>query len=403
MNGFVSFLKSFVRKTISSIIKLKSKINKKVNQSKKICLVCGSQTMVYHIERFLDSMKGEEKIVYFLCCSYSGYSYFKNIRKASELRKNWKDYRISLSILPYYLGAWDLIVSPDYIHSRILYMTEIPFFYINHGSHIICLDGTDELYAYSGKYAIEGIHNRPIATKIFEGNKYLAELYQKDPVWNNIVEFVGSKDVQLLENALEKRSEYRNKFKLEEDETFVVVFGSWREDSLFHYLDHRFIETMKSLMNKKYKFALSIHPQEYLSKKQYQLLTSGEPLGEYVDSLDKEGFIIRKPTENYIPYLIAADIVVCDYSAMSELAILARRKVILSYFPDKLVSKNSMIGRMKKSIPILLKDSNFEEIFVEVSSNPINPVQDLYRQEMVLDKSDYETKVKEIVIDLLGI
>lgn len=380
-----------------------TKLYRKQTDKKQIILLVQAQTMEYHIQRWIEATKEIDDIELYISCSYPGYSYRKNWLKAKELARKWNQYRKLVPFSQYYwLNKWNLIVSADYQAG--IQGVSSPFLFINHGLHMISYDGGNSTYTY-GKAAFYENSGVPIATKILESNSYISGQMHSKETWKEIVEFVGSKDSDRLEEEQKRREEYRKKIGIHPNERFIVVFGSWDKDSLFHYLGNSLITELSHMLTSNYKVALSIHPLEYLEDSAYQSKVQDctqKPLGKYVDNLSQKGFIIRKPKEDYVPYLIASDLVISDYSSLAELAVLARKKLMLSYFPIEKVWKTSMIARIRKNVPIIYQDSPVEKMINNyLSSDMVLAMQEKFRQEIYVKKNVYNERVKRITRELL--
>lgn len=129
------------------------------------------------------------------------------------------------------------------------------------------------------------------------------------------------KDADALISELDNYHDYRRKLGIKDDITLVSVFGTWRKESLFQYLGKEFLDELGRINKNEYMFILSVHPREYVKYDD-----NIEPAGPLIDEYaDKYNFIVRKPSDSYIPYLIASDIVICDYSSLYENALIAKR------------------------------------------------------------------------------
>ena len=67
-----------------------------------------------------------------------------------------------------------------------------------------------------------------------------------------------------------------------------------------------------------------------------------------MDEQRKHGFLVRSPREDWLPYMMASDMIVADYTTMTALAILADKKVVLSDFPDSRIWEKSIYYEMKR-------------------------------------------------------
>lgn len=371
---------------------------KKVKRTKDILLYCDSITMEEHIIDFYENIKTMKDVRFFLFY-IDGQNDYKKDNQEEGIQRIVTGRNI-ISIKKYekvVFHSWDLIVCADTFLPFHFEHKDAPAIYINHGLHIISFDEGDNLYAYTDHWALD-IDGEPKFAVMCEPNKRYVEILKKEkPKLENVIQHVGYK---YSENILEEKKnyhKYRQQFGVKEDEIVVAVFSTWRKECLFQSVGHELVNECKKLQDKGYRFILSDHPREYFRYDQ-----SIEPSGPYVDSLEKEGFIIRKPEQNYIPYLIASDVVICDYSTFYELALIAGKKLILSDFPEKRVWKHSIARELMRIVPVFKKDTNLQQLIQHViDSDEYQRVFEKYAKELITENMSYQDKMKEIVQRLI--
>lgn len=390
----MSALKKTAKKVLSCVAKkVIGLANKKTAKTKNILLFCNSDTMIPHLLKYYNAVKDIDCCFYLFMDSHYGNSKSR-LNKAAEIAKGTDI--IPIAGTKVYTTKWELIVIPDLFLPPYFDKQLVPVLYINHGSHMVSVDDGENTYAYSNTTFEQ--NGQPKCTAMLEANSRIAELLCKQDKWKNIIKPVGCKDCDEIIAAMANRDEYRKQLGIAQDEIFVMCFGSWRKHSLFHYIDDSFFLQAQELMNKGYVFGLSIHPGEY---KRYS--DTQEPKGEYIDSMADKGFIIRKPSQDYIPYMIAADIVITDFSTMSEIAILCDKKLILSEFPKGRVWKHSMTAKLKEISPILYDDSDLEQLLNKVVNTDVCKAQSGFKQEIFVSSGEYKQKVLKVTKQLLKI
>lgn len=291
---------------------------------------------------------------------------------------------------------WDLLVSSDLLIPPFLYFYRInkkmvPRIYINHGLHIISVD-KQKLYAYGNN----AVHDQECKFSVMlEGNKYVYDRIKNYILFKDIIKFTGYKFCDSIINNIDKKDYYKNQLGIKKEEVFISVFSTWGNNCLFRKLGEGFIDKLIPLLSKNYKIMLSIHPREY-----YQYNAEVKPLGAYIDAQEEKGFIIRKPLDDWLPYLIASDLVISDYSTMYELAIIAHKKLIISDYDDSVVSIDSLAIKAKKVLDTINCDSNVENIIEEVLSREVNPNIIEFSKFFKAEK-DYKSTVYDITKELL--
>lgn len=372
---------------------------KYLRRKRNILLYCASDTMVWHILNYYDQVK-ENPV-------YNFYLYYGDAKTDNETRTR-RTYEITKGtrIEPItnkkrlVLVPLDLIVTADLDYEPLRYTKDIvPILYVNHGFHIVSIDNDRNLYAY-GERALDD-KGRCKFSCILEANMRIANVMNKREPFKGLVMHVGAKDGDIIEREVDNYSMYRKKLGIEEEETLVCVFGTWRKESLFQYLGKEFLEAMGSMTDKGYKFVLSIHPREYV-KYDEDVEPMGHVLEEYAQ---KYGFIVRHPKDSYIPYLIASDIVISDYTSLYENAILAGKKLCLSYFPETSVGDLSIANFLRNEIKVLRRE-DIKELgwhLKEIKVADFSDILEKYRKEIYPGIGVYKNRVKEITRKLVGL
>ena len=342
-----------------------------VTRNKYILLYCESNTMKPHIMDYYRCVREMDGIKLFIF--YPDLWNFE-VPDGVELIKS----RFKALFMP-----WDLVVCADAI-APLYYNREYEkLIYINHGLHMISYDKGKNLYAYE-----EGLG---LFSAMFEPNKRYAAVMTVEYPNENICH-TGYKNARDIIELGNKKSEYRKELGVKDEEKLIAVFGTWGIDSLFHRVGDALIDQAREMMKNGYKFILSIHPKEYSIYDE-----NIKPLGDYIESLAEEGFIIRNPKDPSTKFMVAADMVVCDYSTLCEEAMLAGKPVLLSDFQTDRVWKNSTIAKYKERCPSFTRNSDLrmmiENVFADSELNE-------YAKQLAIDllppKGGYENAVREI-------
>lgn len=333
------------QKRIHFVRKMSKKLAAVFRKKKHVLLYCESKTMFPHIWEYYECVKHNEDVDFYI--------YYP---------KQWNDVvqdevtLVKSEVVAWY-KYWDLIVCADASVPLQTNKEEMKLLYINHGLHMISYDSGESLYAYSKGHGISE-KGEPLFSAMFEPNvRYADLLVRQNPLLQEHVFHVGYKYVEQIQRAINQHEDFRAQFLFKKKDIVVAVFGSWGRDSLFHKVGDELLKQAKGLLSEGYQFILSIHPREY---ENYDPNITA--LGSQIEQMREEGFVVRNPKDSSVPYLNAADIVICDFSTLCEEAMIAGKKIILSEFPDKRVWKYSTIADYKKKGLVFGKDTDLKQM-----------------------------------------
>lgn len=329
---------------------------------KQILLYVNNHAMASHIRRYAEPL--------LRCPDYRFFLYYPDLPAASDPKN---DFLTFLQQSPIQVidrpqrHAWDLIVCADLRTPASFTAAMTPILYVNHGLHIISMNGGEDLYCY-GDYAVDE-KGAPRFTKMLESNAGIAEkMAQYRPAFRDVIVHTGFKFASGIEEAVANRASSRRALGVTDETTLVGFFGTWREYSLFHQLGSGLFDACEAMRGRGYQFLFSIHPKEY---ERYD--DAIEPLGPLVEAQRARGMLVRSPQEDFLPYLAACDVVVSDYSSMAESALLAGRKLIFSPYPDGMVWKYSLTARARESLPTLRSPAELEPLLEKARREALNP------------------------------
>ena len=348
-----------------------------LEKNRYILLYCESTTMKTQIMDYYRCVKGLRDVRFFI---YYPDGWDNEVPEGALLVKS------GFAAL---FRPWDVVVCADANAPLYYNRTEAGLIYINHGLHMISYDGGETLYAYEegkGQFSV-----------MLEPNKRYAGIMNAEFKGENICH-TGYKNAESIIGHSDKRDQYRKKFGFEDDTKVVAVFGTWGPDSLFHRVGNAIIAQAEEMMKDNYRFILSIHPKEYT---RYDRTV--EPLGEYIESLAKKGFTIRNPKEPSIDYMIAADVVICDYSTLCEEAMLAGKSVVLSEFPEERVWKNSIIAKYQEKGPVFSNNSNLKELIEKsMADDELKKFASSLVEDLLPPKQGYDKVLVEVTQKVLN-
>jgi hypothetical protein len=188
-----------------------------------------------------------------------------------------------------------------------------------------------------------------------ESEEERSKAIQLRPSLQDIVTVVGSlENDRVLENTA-RRDEFRGSLGYAQQDIVVLILSSWGEHCLWHTMGDSLLEEARRLM-RQYKFVLSAHPHEYRAQPPGQRVW-----GEYLRSQRQYGFIVREPAENWIPYMVASDIVVSDFTGLLQYAVLLEKPIVLTPVPKQAMWEDFVATRIRKIVPMLPNAQSLRE------------------------------------------
>jgi GNAT superfamily N-acetyltransferase len=287
--------------------------------------------------------------------------------------------------------AWDLLVAAD--HGIGHFMKPSPTLYIGHGPK--CKTYGDTEYAYSGNSFDR--NGKPRYARMFaETEDDWRRAIERNPVFRDVVTVVGNLENDRVLAQAPRREEFRRNFGFGPDEIVVFVLSTWGDHCLWRTIGDKFLEQARELLAE-YRFVLSAHPHEYAIRPE------GERIwGEYLRTQRQHGFLIREPSEEWIPYMVATDIVISDYTGLIEYAVLLGKPLILSPVPKELIWQGSVTAKVRDFSPLLNGRSLRECIAVARHSYPFGKLQELAREANPYP-GEAAQRIRREVYSLLGL
>lgn len=354
--NFVKPVMKKIRKLLVKIFRkcfiLPIKKVRKLIKHKKYILICSQfTTMDVHVFEYYNSVKHLDYKFKFAFFDYTkiNKSKYKNFGLSKKM--------VITSMASFIWQNPDLIVIADnYLVHEKLFISK--FLQLGHGGGPTVNDGTSIKipYMYGNSATWD---NQPKYDIFLEANKMVIPEIEKDiPCFKDRIWFSGNKFSEMYEQEKDKKLEYKAQFGIDPKAKTIMMIGSYNTNSLFHKLGKEIFDEIKKLaQSSKYKFIVSIHPREYINYDE-----NVEPFGKYVDELENFGVIVRKPGENAIPYMVASDLVFCDYSSMAEECVLCEKYMVFSEFDCDKLYYLSLAVRLKDKLPKITSASELEKV-----------------------------------------
>lgn len=267
---------------------------------------------------------------------------------------------------------------------------ESKFIYVNHGSDTLAMKNEKTAYSYQPNEKYYDIY--------FETNKIVVDNFDANKNIVGKLVYSGNKFNDEYKNIEEKRDELRKKYGIKNSQKVVFICGSWNKDSLFHIIGEEGINTIKELaQNDNNKIIVSIHPREYVVYNK-----DIKPLGEEIDKLENFGVIVRKPSEDFIPYLVMSDLVISDFSSMGDNAIMLKKPIFYSKINYDKIFEYACCRLLKDKVPAFSNNEEFKQMLNQ--DYPENSLKEIVKLsgQMDTEKGYWDNLCKTTIKRLLG-
>ena len=245
------------------------------------------------------------------------------------------------------LRLWDLVVCADHCFGD--GRRRSPSVYIGHGAKSKTLPGSETEYTY-GPAAVDK-HNHPAYRTMLEDNEhYATAAISTNPQLREVIKVVGHPDLDRLPAAAAQRDSYRAQLGFAPNDRVVLFLSTWGPNSLCHIMGDALIEQARQ-MQSTHRFILSVHSHEYRPK------AGARVWGDYFESLASEGFTVRNPHDDWLPYLVASDCVVSDHCGLNEYAVRLHKPLVFTPIPDSRIWKSSLTWAARQTFPIITQGS----------------------------------------------
>jgi hypothetical protein len=272
-----------------------------------------------------------------------------------------------------YTRNWDLIVLPGHSPRLLMTLREVSAVYIGHGPQNKQYADTEETGAY-GRRAFDR-KGRPLYRLMLEVEKRSRDLIVESiPSLKGVIVVVGSTTYDKLLAQRHRREEFRQRFGFKPHETVVFVMSSWRQECLFETVGDKLLKESRELLGE-FRFMLTVHPNEYRPKPPGQRVW-----GQYLRTQRKHGFIVREPSEDWLPYMLACDIIITDHTSLLDYGVLLEKPTILVPVPEKFIWKGSITWKLRKFAPIIEDMAELQEFLLKAKNDyPTKKLKELSR------------------------
>lgn len=337
----------------------------------------GNRASIIHLIKYRNAMKNENVVFYMTgwfrdTTAKQSYEELKDILKNEEI--------IPIHVVKSGVIKWDLLVTAS---PQKIWWIPAPKLYVGHGDGFKSFDGGKTKYPYEGEL---------FADRILEQRSSVIRAVERDyPIYRGHLVWSGGKDVDSIQEALSRRDRIRERMGIDNKKKVILVWGTFRSNSLFHVMGEKFLNDLEKLDKEKYVVILSIHPHEY---RQYDKIT--KPMGPIIDTYaEKEGFIVRHPNQDYVPYVVASDAMICDCSSGLDGAVIAGIPTVLLENRENVWVESDYMHMLDETMTITPED-NVEEILDSLFGSryeEMEYVSKKYGKELISESESYSKVV----------
>jgi len=358
-----------IKKLFGQLLRIKSWVYRRVSrislfitrtcrfpQSRNIVFVCNCELMAEFMANIWNMLKNDKRLHFYLYESIrvkrvGGIEYIRKFLPIPHTSKKRTELRHT-----------DLVIVADFVSEKIVDKQYNPTIRIQHG-----IEGgkiiEGEYYNF-GKGILDK-HGNVRFSRIFVSSHAIAEIGLKsNPALGDVIAVTGNLHCDKLLSMESKRGQYRDRFGFKPDDIVVMVISTWGPYCLFNTVGKAVLDQTRNLMDK-YRFILNVHPHEYREKPPGQRVW-----GEYLRQQKKYGYWLADASEDWMPYMVASDIIVSDQTSLSLFGVILDRPIITVPIPDEQLTKGALLWRLREFSPTIKPDaSDLRDRLIEAMEN----------------------------------
>jgi len=293
--------------------------------------------------------------------------------------------------------SWDLVICAENIHEY-WFRKNTPIVLHFHGIDSGKLvPNTNEIYRYAKASQFTKTHSgKQLYKRIWEAshyNKKVAEI--RYPEISSSLKVVGDLRADQMLSMWKERKQIREQLGIKPDEK-VILFGcTWGKESMMESMRHELINEARKLKNK-YRFIFSTHPQHWPPHQ-----NNATSIGLSLLKHEKEGFIIRRQPSSCLPYLIAADAAIVDFSSTIVYQVLLKTPMACTPFPEHVIHEQSTRRSIYNACPHFSNPKDLEETIEHLLEINISEYKHLSHQILSYPGEAKKRIKKDLEINLL--
>ncbi|MFP4472726.1 MAG: CDP-glycerol glycerophosphotransferase family protein [Candidatus Omnitrophota bacterium] len=336
---------------------IKSSKKTESKNERNILIVCDRSLQAEYLAETIDLIKTDDRLKIRLL------DFFRFDRKnGKNFILNKLPYK-KISILKAFIYKWDLIITSSGWQRHLVTNERCKTLWIRHGiesgkrnlsrfTNKVCSKRKDnDCFTYSN-YVYRNLRRGAMRFDcIFSSSDWnKTAAIQIDPQFDEVIKVVGLLQNDKMLDKYNHRSRLRHKIGLTTDKPAVFILSTWGPYCLFNMHGDKFLKKINSLTSE-YDFILNIHPREHRPQPKNKRVW-----GNYLRTQKKEGILFREPEDDWVEYMIVADIVISDFTSLCLNTALLKKPIIFVPFPENVVVKNCLITELKTIAPTLKPD-----------------------------------------------
>lgn len=354
-----------------------------------VLFLCQNGLMADYLGPIWEILRDEERLRFFV-------TFPRDARIAHEVEKILRQ----LPVEAIRMGAaecrpWDLIVTADHGYAKLATRKRCPVIYTGHGMTGKVVEGEGADYSYGPRAKLSD--GTPRYSAMLEASHANRDRIQAhDPMLAQTMQVVGSLQDDRLLARQEERDAMRAELGFAAQDRVVLIQSSWGRDSLVHTVGDTLLASAQE--SKSSRFILSVHPHEYRPTE------DGSPSwGARVRALGEEGFVVREPGQDWIPYLLASDLVISDHTSLVIYGALIAKPTLWVPVPEACIQAGTALARLRALSPVYAPGQDLEAQIEQTLRNYPHADVEALAHEINAEPGQARTRIRALVGELLGI
>lgn len=274
--------------------------------TRRVLLVCNNALMIDYLQRFASLFRGDPRIAF----SVDPPNY--RLEPAGTKERLERELPFPVTRFPPALfQPWDLIVAADHACNWLVDEARYESIYIDHGIPSGKLVRGEE-YAF-GPAALDRERGERVRySRLFTTSHYIAERGERQTAdCAGRIGVVGSLENDLFLELAKEREAHRHRLGIGPSDRSILVLSTWGPDSMFQRMGDEVLELVARHASR-FKFLIDIHPHEYRPNPD-----GSRVWGAYLRERSGADFALRDPSESWMPYMAAADLILTDHTTLA--------------------------------------------------------------------------------------
>ena len=242
---------------------------------------------------------------------------------------------------------WDLILFAE--HAAVnQFSPNTPKLLVQHGFDSgKIFSGVDIRYSREFMYASPKSKTPRYASMLEPSFVTQKRAVENDPLLKGRIAVVGDIGTDEMMELNQKRSELRKKAGYSENDTVVLIMGTWQGDSLMETIGEEIVAQSVQIKND-YRFIFSTHPRHWNGTYAKQ-----NPWGQYLCEHEQEGLDVLRQSDSWDEAAVICDMAISDHTSVGVKYALLGKPLMYIARREGLVSPGTFGHQLYESLPRL--------------------------------------------------